>query len=184
LPRAGRGRECDRVSAESGDSRLAASGATWASVRSRYPPTVEDAQADSAPLRALTRSARSARGPHGPARFARRSQGFHRSVRYSAGMSREDLIRFARRDWAAVARAKDRHWLREKRARSEATCVICSRNGAGGGNRTHTRRKANEILSLAALRFQAQFNEIAEAICAATWLALDSVGPAMDCCWA
>jgi hypothetical protein len=29
-------------------------------------------------------------------------------------VSREDLIRFARRDWAAAAQAKDQHWLREK----------------------------------------------------------------------
>ena len=35
-------------------------------------------------------------------------------------MSREDLILFARRDWAAIAEAKDQHWLREKRARPSA----------------------------------------------------------------
>lgn len=31
---------------------------------------------------------------------------------------REDLIRFARRDWAAVAHAKEQHWLRQKQASS------------------------------------------------------------------
>ena len=29
-------------------------------------------------------------------------------------MSRDDLVRFARRDWAAVAAAKEQHWLRQK----------------------------------------------------------------------
>ena len=35
-------------------------------------------------------------------------------------MTREDLIRFARRGWAAVAAAKEQHWLRQKRAMSPA----------------------------------------------------------------
>jgi len=35
-------------------------------------------------------------------------------------MVREDLIRFARRDWATVAAAKEQHWLRQKRAMSPA----------------------------------------------------------------
>ena len=30
-------------------------------------------------------------------------------------MLREDLIRYATRDWAAVEQAKQRHWLRQKR---------------------------------------------------------------------
>lgn len=29
-------------------------------------------------------------------------------------MTRDDLIRFALRDWAAVADAKERHWLRRR----------------------------------------------------------------------
>ena len=35
-------------------------------------------------------------------------------------MSRDDLIRFAARDWAAVAAAKQQDWLRRKRAMSPA----------------------------------------------------------------
>jgi hypothetical protein len=35
-------------------------------------------------------------------------------------VSLDDLIRFARRDWALVAQAKDRHWLRQKRAMTVA----------------------------------------------------------------
>lgn len=35
-------------------------------------------------------------------------------------MTREDLVRFARRDWAAVAAAKEQHWLRQKRSMSPA----------------------------------------------------------------
>lgn len=31
-------------------------------------------------------------------------------------VSREDLVKFAQRDWAAVADAKTQHWLRKKRA--------------------------------------------------------------------
>jgi hypothetical protein len=41
-------------------------------------------------------------------------------------MSREDLVRFARRDWAAVAVAKERHWLRQKRAMSPADVLQLS----------------------------------------------------------
>jgi hypothetical protein len=35
-------------------------------------------------------------------------------------LSRDDLVRFARRDWTAIARAKERHWLRWKRAMTAA----------------------------------------------------------------
>jgi Arc/MetJ-type ribon-helix-helix transcriptional regulator len=35
-------------------------------------------------------------------------------------MSRDDLVRFARRDWAAVAAAKEAQWLRQKAAMSPA----------------------------------------------------------------
>lgn len=37
-----------------------------------------------------------------------------------AAVTREDLIQFARRDWAAVARAKDLHWLRRRAALPES----------------------------------------------------------------
>lgn len=33
-------------------------------------------------------------------------------------MSPEDLVRFAKRDWAAIDAAKTRHWLRRKAAMS------------------------------------------------------------------
>jgi len=33
---------------------------------------------------------------------------------------REDLVRFARRDWAAIESAKTQHWLRRKAAMSPA----------------------------------------------------------------
>jgi len=36
------------------------------------------------------------------------------------------LIRFATRDWAAVARAKEQHWLREKQA--AAADDLCRRS--------------------------------------------------------
>jgi hypothetical protein len=42
------------------------------------------------------------------------------------GVSREDLIRFARRDWAAVGRAKQAHWLRQKRGLSDSD--LCRRS--------------------------------------------------------
>jgi hypothetical protein len=35
-------------------------------------------------------------------------------------VSRDDLVRFARRDWTAIARAKERHWLRWKRTMTTA----------------------------------------------------------------
>jgi hypothetical protein len=45
---------------------------------------------------------------------------------YNSTMSREHLIRFATRDWATVARAKEQHWLREKRA--AAGSDLCRRS--------------------------------------------------------
>lgn len=41
-------------------------------------------------------------------------------------MSREDLIRFATRDWAAIAWAKEQHWLRQKR--TAAGIDLCRRS--------------------------------------------------------
>jgi len=41
-------------------------------------------------------------------------------------MSRDDLRRFARRDWAAVAVAKEQHWLRRKRTMSPADVLQMS----------------------------------------------------------
>jgi hypothetical protein len=35
--------------------------------------------------------------------------------RQETRVDREDLIQFARRDWIAVARAKEQHWLRRRR---------------------------------------------------------------------
>jgi hypothetical protein len=35
-------------------------------------------------------------------------------------VSREDLVSFVRRDWAAIDAAKTRHWLRRKAAMSSA----------------------------------------------------------------
>ena len=35
-------------------------------------------------------------------------------------VTRDDLVRFARRDWAAIAGAKERHWLRWKRRMTPA----------------------------------------------------------------
>jgi hypothetical protein len=35
-------------------------------------------------------------------------------------VSRDDLVRFARRPWSVIAAAKDQHWLRRKRALSTA----------------------------------------------------------------
>ena len=45
---------------------------------------------------------------------------------YNCRVSREDLNRFATRDWATIARAKEQHWLREKRA--EAPDDLCRRS--------------------------------------------------------
>ena len=42
------------------------------------------------------------------------------------GVSREELIQFARRDWAAVGRAKEAHWLRQRRVLSETD--LCRRS--------------------------------------------------------
>lgn len=41
-------------------------------------------------------------------------------------MSRDDLVRFARRDWAAVAAAKEQQWLRQKSAMSPADVLEMS----------------------------------------------------------
>jgi len=41
-------------------------------------------------------------------------------------MSPEDLVRFARRDWAALADAKERQWLRQKRSMSPADALHLS----------------------------------------------------------
>lgn len=38
-------------------------------------------------------------------------------------MGHEDFVRFARRDWAAVAEAKERQWLRQKRSMSPAEAL-------------------------------------------------------------
>ncbi len=38
-------------------------------------------------------------------------------------MSHEDFVRFARRDWAAVAEAKERQWLRQKRSTPPADAL-------------------------------------------------------------
>lgn len=43
-----------------------------------------------------------------------------------AGVSREELIQFARRDWAAVAAAKEQHWLRLKHTMTYAE--LCRRS--------------------------------------------------------
>ena len=45
---------------------------------------------------------------------------------YNLSMSREDLVRFARRDWAAVAAAKEQQWLRQKRSMSPADLLQMS----------------------------------------------------------
>ena len=37
-----------------------------------------------------------------------------RRDRYNSSMSREDLVRFARRDWAAIEASKMRHWIDRK----------------------------------------------------------------------
>ena len=45
---------------------------------------------------------------------------------YDTGVTRDDIIRFARRDWAAVARAKERHWMRRKEQASYADLLRLS----------------------------------------------------------
>jgi hypothetical protein len=42
------------------------------------------------------------------------------AARKIQAVTRDDLVRFARRDWAAVARAKERHWLRQRQSATYA----------------------------------------------------------------
>ena len=44
-------------------------------------------------------------------------------MRYTDDVKPEDLVAFARRDWAGIAASKEAQWLTERRRRGVAWCI-------------------------------------------------------------
>jgi hypothetical protein len=76
---------------------------------------------------------------------------------------KDDLIRFARRDWAAVARVKASHWLGQKRTQSTAD-VYRRADALLRHARTATRREPSHADRLADLNVHQRVGEALRAV--------------------